>query len=179
MIISHIAAIAKNKVIGLEGDLPWDIPEDMKYFRDKTSGHIIVMGRKTFESFPKPLKNRLHVVITRQTDYQAPEGVVVFSDISEALEFCEEQTQKWSEEVFIIGGGEIYKQTLDRADLLYLTLIEKEFEGDARYPNLKINLSLVIKTRGPEKWIILFAFLSEKATKTLNHRMHPLSHPHR
>ncbi len=142
MIVSHIAAIAKNKVIGVEGDLPWDLPEDMKFFREKTSGHIIVMGRKTFESFPKPLKNRLHIVITRQQGYQAPEGVEVFSSIDEALKFCEGQTSRWGDEVFIIGGGEIYKQTLDRADQLYLTLIDKEFEGDAKYPDYEENFIL-------------------------------------
>lgn len=137
MILSHIAAIAKNKVIGVDGDLPWDLPEDMKFFRQKTSGHIIVMGRKTFESFPKPLKNRLHVVITRQKDYQVPEGVEVFSNIQSALEFCKGQTDQWGEEVFIIGGGEIYKQTLTQADQLYLTLIDKEFSGDAKYPDFE------------------------------------------
>ena len=74
MIVSAIAAMAKNRVIGKDGDLPWNIPADMKFFRDKTTGHIIVMGRKTFESFPKPLPNRRHVVITRNPDYKVPEG---------------------------------------------------------------------------------------------------------
>jgi dihydrofolate reductase len=134
MIVSHIAALGKNKVIGVEGGLPWDLPEDMKFFKEKTSGHIILMGRKTFESFPKPLKNRLHVVITRQKNYSVPEGVKVFPDISKAFEFCRSQVGQWGNEVFVIGGGEIYKQTLDQADLLYLTLIDKEFTGDARYP---------------------------------------------
>lgn len=137
MILSHIAAIAKNKTIGVDGDLPWDLPEDMKFFRETTSGHIIVMGRKTFESFPKPLKNRLHVVVTRQEDYQAPEGVRVFNTIDKALEFCKTEVPKWKDEVFIIGGGEIYKQTLNQADQLYLTLIDQEFEGDARYPDFE------------------------------------------
>ncbi len=137
MILSHIAAIAKNKVIGVDGDLPWDIPEDMKYFRQKTSGHIIVMGRKTFESFPKPLKNRLHVVITRQKDYKAPEGVQVFGTIDEALAYCKTQVPHWKDEVFIIGGGEIYKQTLKQADQLYLTLIDQEYPGDAKYPDFE------------------------------------------
>lgn len=137
MVVSHIAALAKNKVIGKEGGLPWDIPEDMKYFRDKTAGHIIVMGRKTFESFPKPLKNRLHVVITRQKDYSVPEGVHVFADIPSALEFCKTKIDQWGEEVFIIGGGEIYKQSLDVADLLYLTLIDQEFPGDTQYPDFE------------------------------------------
>ena len=109
MIVSHIAALAKNKVIGTEGGLPWDLPEDMKFFRDKTSGHMIVMGRKTFESFPKPLKNRLHIVITRQENYKVPEGVQVFKSIDAAMNFCKTQTEKWGEEVFIIGGDDMRK----------------------------------------------------------------------
>lgn len=135
MIVSHIAAIAKNKVIGVEGDLPWDLPEDMAFFRKKTSGHIIIMGRKTFESFPKPLKNRLHVVITRQEDYQAPEGVKVVKNLDEAFTYSKANVGQWGNEVFVIGGGEIYKQTLQQADQLYLTLIDQEYEGDARYPD--------------------------------------------
>ena len=162
MIISHIAAIAKNKVIGVDGDLPWDLPEDMKFFRQKTSGHIIVMGRKTFESFPKPLKNRLHVVITRQEDYKAPEGVKVFTDINKALEFCKTQTDKWGEEVFIIGGGEIYKQTLDQADQLYLTLIDKEYPGDAKYPNFEKDFILSDKDDRFEPLPFSFCIFSKK-----------------
>lgn len=145
MIISQIAALAKNKVIGSEGGLPWDIPEDMKYFRDKTAGHIIVMGRKTFESFPKPLKNRLHVVITRQKDYPVPEGVHVFQDIASALEFCKGKTDQWGQEVFIIGGGEIYKQSLLQSDYLYLTLIDGEFPGDTRFPDYEKDFVLTDK----------------------------------
>lgn len=166
MILSHIAAIAKNRVIGVNGDLPWDLPEDMKFFREKTSGHIIVMGRKTFESFPKPLKNRLHVVITRQENYQAPEGVVVFSNIDEALKFCETQTPQWGEEVFIIGGGEIYKQTLQTADQLYLTLIDQEFEGDAKYPEYEDQFVIADKDQRFEPLPFSFCLFTKKSTVT-------------
>lgn len=162
MILSHIAAIAKNKVIGVDGDLPWNIPEDMKFFRTKTSGHIIVMGRKTFESFPKPLKNRLHVVITRQQDYKAPEGVHVYSSIEEALKFCETQVDQWGEEVFIIGGGEIYKQTLDKADQLYLTLIDKEFPGDAKYPDFEDHFIMSDKDERPGEVPYSFCLFTKK-----------------
>ena len=93
------------------------------------------MGRKTFESLRKPLKDRLHVVVTKQKTYKVPKGVEVFHDIQSALKFCETQTQYWGDEVFVIGGGEIYKQTLNRADKLYLTLIHKEFDGDTEYPD--------------------------------------------
>jgi len=162
MILSHIAAMAKNRVIGVDGDLPWSLPEDMKFFRETTSGHIIVMGRKTFETFPKPLPNRLHVVVTRQKDYVAPEGVVVFSDIPSALEYCETQTEKWGEEVFIIGGGEIYKQTLDLASTLYLTEIDQAFEGDAKYPEITKDFKLAKKEPRTEPIDYAFCLYSRK-----------------
>ena len=162
MILSHIAAISQNKVIGADGDLPWDIPEDMKFFREKTSGHIIVMGRKTFESFPKPLKNRLHVVITRQKDYQVPEGVKVFQDISKAIDFCKTQTDQWGKEVFIIGGGEIYKQTLEQADQLYLTMIHQDFNGDAKYPEFEDQFIISEKEDRPGPIPFSFCLFTKK-----------------
>lgn len=136
MILSAIAAMAANRVIGVNGDLPWRIPEDFKFFKDKTSGHIMIMGRKTFDSLGGPLPKRLHVVITRQKDYE-PEGAHVVSTIGEALDFCQQQTDSgaWPEEVFIIGGGEIYKQMLDSTDRIYLTEIQKDVEGDTRFPD--------------------------------------------
>ena len=135
MILSHIVAASENGVIGVEGGLPWDIPEDMKFFKDKTSGHAIIMGRKTYESVGHPLPNRLNVVITRQKDYVAKNAVVV-ATIDEAIEVCKKQTDKWGDEVFIIGGGQIYKQSIDIADRIYLTRIYKTFEGDAKYPDI-------------------------------------------
>ena len=137
MIVSHIAAIAKNQVIGVDGDLPWRLPEDLKFFKNKTSGHMILMGRKTFESFPKPLPKRLHLVITRQKDYQVPDGVHVFQDIPSAMAFAKTQVNQWGDELFVIGGGEIYKQTLEHADRLYLTTLEKDYDGDATYPEFE------------------------------------------
>ncbi|MES2963338.1 MAG: dihydrofolate reductase [Bdellovibrionota bacterium] len=133
MILSAIAAMAKNRVIGSNGDLPWRIPEDFKFFKTKTSGHIMIMGRKTFESLGGPLPNRLHVVVTRQKDY-APEGAIVFHSVKEAVDYCRTQTAKWGDEVFIAGGGEIYKEMLPITDRIYLTEIDKEFPGDARFP---------------------------------------------
>lgn len=162
MILSHIAAIAKNNVIGSQGDLPWDLPEDMKYFREKTKGHIIVMGRKTFESFPKPLKNRLHIVITRQEDYQVPEGVHVFKTIDEAIQFAESQIGQWPEEVFIIGGGEIYRQTLAQSDRLYLTLLEKDFDGDAKYPEFNDQFILADQDQRLEPFPFSFCLFTKK-----------------
>ena len=136
--LSHIVAAAKNNVIGRDGDLPWSLPEDMKFFREKTSGHAMIMGRKTFESVGHPLPNRLNVVVTRNTDYQ-PEGAVVFQSIEKAIEHCQTQTDKWGEEIFIIGGGEIFKETLSLVDRIYLTRIHEEIDGDSLYPDLNLD----------------------------------------
>lgn len=133
MILSAIAAMAKNRVIGANNGLPWRIPEDFKFFKDKTTGHMMIMGRKTFESLGGPLPNRLHVVITRQKDYK-PEGAVVFHTVKEAVDYCRGLTDKWGDEVFIAGGGEIYKEMLPITDRIYLTEIQKEFPGDAKFP---------------------------------------------
>ncbi len=143
MIVTAIAAMAANRVIGRDGDLPWDIPEDMQFFRNKTKGHIMVMGRKTFESFPKLLPGRLHVIVTRQADYR-PEGTHVFHDLKSALEFCRHKTlqekERWGDEVFVVGGGEIYKQALPFTDRIYLTEIHQEVEGDTKFPEFDKNV---------------------------------------
>jgi dihydrofolate reductase len=133
MIVSAIVAMAENRVIGKDGTLPWKIPEDTKFFRDKTMGHIMLMGRKTFESFGKLLPGRLHVVVSRQKSYQ-PVGAHVFQSCDEALQFCKTQTAKWGDEVFLVGGGELYRELLSVTDRIYLTEIHLPFEGDARFP---------------------------------------------
>jgi dihydrofolate reductase len=133
MIISQIVAMAKNRVIGKDNQMPWHLPEDLKRFRKITSNSIVIMGRKTFESIGKPLPKRLNVIITRNPEYKA-QGCEVFTSVAEALEFCNGQKDKWGEEVFIIGGAEIYRQTISRTDRIYLTLIDKEFEGDTFFP---------------------------------------------
>lgn len=135
MILSHIVAVSSNDVIGVNNTLPWDIPEDMKFFREKTKGKALIMGRKTFESVGHPLPHRLNVVITRQKNYPsfAP-NVVVQPDLKSAIEYCASQVSKYGQEVFIIGGGEIFKDSMDIVDVIYLTRIHKEFPGDIRYP---------------------------------------------
>jgi len=135
MMISHIAACSENWVIGKDNHLPWNIPEDWKFFKDKTTGHILIMGRKTFESLGKPLPNRLNIVITRDKSFSYP-GVPVFQNIQDALKYAEGLIGEYPDEIFIGGGGEIYKQTLPLADRVYLTVIHKNFEGDAYYPEL-------------------------------------------
>jgi dihydrofolate reductase len=132
--IAIISAVAKNGVIGDKNNLPWYLPEDLKRFKDLTSGKTVLMGRKTFESIVtrlgKPLPNRTNIVITRDSSYIVPEGAVVQTDIRSALR---EHGQK---DIFIIGGGEIYKQTIDLADTLYITHIDKDIEGDTKFPEI-------------------------------------------
>src|ERR1035437_7501180 len=129
MIISLIAAISRNNVIGRDNKLLWNMPADMKHFREKTSGHTVIMGRKTFESIGKPLPNRKNIIITRDKTYLR-HGVDIVNSLEEALQLASlEQGKEFEEnqdevEVFIIGGGEIYKQAIDKADKLYITVID-------------------------------------------------------
>jgi dihydrofolate reductase len=137
MSLSHIVAVSENDVIGVNNTLPWDIPEDMKFFKDKTKGRAIIMGRKTYESVGHPLPNRLSVVITRQKDYKvdAP-NVILVPDLKTAIAEAEKQVSKWGDEIFIIGGGEIFKESIDMVDVIYLTRIHKSFDGDIKYPKV-------------------------------------------
>ncbi|MEO1051097.1 MAG: dihydrofolate reductase [Bacteroidota bacterium] len=134
MLISLIAAVAENGVIGKDNDLVWDLPDDMKYFMRTTKGHHILLGRKNYLSLPekfRPLPNRSNLIVTRQKDYAA-EGAFVFNTIEEAIDFAKAEGE---EELFVIGGGEIYKQTLDMADKLYITEVKCSFEGDTFFPD--------------------------------------------
>lgn len=126
--ITIIAAAAENNALGKDNDLVWHLPDDFKRFKRLTSGHHIIMGRKTFESFPKLLPDRTHIVITRKKDYK-PEGVIVVHSIEDAI-----KAAKLDEQAFIIGGGEIYKMGMDYADRIELTRVHGEFEADAFFP---------------------------------------------
>ncbi|HLF51591.1 dihydrofolate reductase [Flavobacterium sp.] len=127
-----IAAAAENNALGKNNELVWHLPDDFKRFKQLTSGHHIIMGRKTFESFPKPLPNRTHIVISRQEDYQ-PEGCTVVNSMESAIEICPK-----TEAVFIIGGGEIYNISLPFADKIELTRVHDTFEADAFFPEINI-----------------------------------------
>src|SRR5690606_31942186 len=116
--VCHIVAMSENRVIGRAGGIPWRLPEELKFFKRTTMGHALVMGRKTYESIGKPLPGRLNVVVTRDAAYR-PAGVVVRPSLAAALEYCEERRGEWGDEVFVIGGGEIYAQSLARADRIY------------------------------------------------------------
>ena len=126
--VSIIVAMAENNVIGGDNKLLWHISEDLKRFKAITTGHPVVMGRKTWESLGRPLPNRENVVISRNTDFVA-EGARVAASLDEAIALFPAQ-----EEVFVIGGGEVYRQAMDRADRLYITFVEAAYDGDAFFP---------------------------------------------
>jgi len=125
-----IAATSLNNALGKDNKIIWHLPDDFKRFKELTSGHYIIMGRKTFESFPKPLPNRTHVVITRQENYQ-PEDCIVVNSIEDAFAICPKD-----EDVFLIGGAEIYELGLPYVDKIELTLIKETFEADAFLPKI-------------------------------------------
>ncbi|GAB3954231.1 type 3 dihydrofolate reductase [Spirosoma harenae] len=130
MKISLIAAVAENGVIGRDNDMPWHLPDDFGFFKRKTSHHPIIMGRKSLEALGKPLPNRTNIVITRNPDFQA-DGVTVVNTLDEAITKAKSINQ---DEIFVIGGGEIYKMAMPVATTLYLTEIHQAYEGDAYFP---------------------------------------------
>ena len=133
MSVSIIAAVGRNFELGKNNELIWHFKQDMKFFKETTLGHTVIMGRKTFESLPKALPNRLNVVITSDSSYSA-ENIVVVSSVEQALKYCD------NEEAFVIGGGMIYKEFLPFADRLYLTEIEDSLENaDTYFPSFDKN----------------------------------------
>ncbi len=133
MIISLIAAVGSNRVIGSNGDLPWHLPDDMKFFARTTRGHHVLMGRKNFESIPskyRPLPGRPNIVVTRNTTFQAS-GALIESSIHDGIQKAKEGQET---ELFIIGGGEIYTQTIHLADKLYITHVDANPEGETHFP---------------------------------------------
>lgn len=126
--VSLIVAMAKNRVIGINNTLPWHLPADLKHFRTLTMGHHIVMGRKTYESIGKPLPGRTSVVVTRNPAYSAP-GVIAVNSLEAAISACGNDN-----EIFVIGGAELYLQAIALADRIYLTEINADIRGDAHFP---------------------------------------------
>lgn len=130
--LTIIVAAGENNAIGKNNDLIWHLSDDLKHFKALTNGHHIIMGRKTFESFPKPLPNRTHIVITRQTEFKVPDGVIVVNNMKDALDAASNDQQP-----FIIGGGEIYKQAMPLADKLEITRVHANFENaDTFFPEI-------------------------------------------
>lgn len=161
-VITMIAAAAENNALGKDNDLVWHLPDDFKRFKELTTGHHIIMGRKTFESFPKPLPNRTHVVITRKKNYKK-EGAVVVNSLEEALELAKEDRQP-----YIIGGGEIYRLALPEADRIELTRVHGTFEADAFFPEIdENNWKLVSSTFHPkdERHQYAFTYLTYERAK--------------
>ncbi len=135
--ISLIAAIAQNRVIGRDNKIPWHISEDLKRFKKLTQGHVVVMGRKTYESIGRPLPNRVNIVITRDKNLRISSQVLIFHSIDDAIEEAKKIEMKAGGEVpeiFVIGGGEIFRQTLPLADKLYLTIVKGSFSGPILFP---------------------------------------------
>ncbi len=138
MFISLIATLTKNRVIGKNNDLPWHLPDDMKYFMQTTKAHHVIMGRKNYESIPekfRPLPNRTNIVVTRQKDFQAP-GCILVNSIEDGIAMARAAGET---ELFIIGGSEIYALGMPHADLLYLTEIDTTLEGDTWFPSFNKN----------------------------------------
>jgi dihydrofolate reductase len=130
MIISIIVAIAENNAIGKNNQLLWRLPTDLKHFKTITSGHTVIMGRKTFDSVGKPLPNRRNIVITRDASLKI-EGAEVTGSLEEAISLCDP-----NEEVFIVGGAEIYNQSMTKTDKIYLTRVHQTFEADTFFPEI-------------------------------------------
>jgi dihydrofolate reductase len=167
MIFSHIVACSENGVIGLQGKMPWHLKEDLKYFRDKTMGHALIMGRKTFESVGKPLPGRFSVVVSRKPpDVDYGPTVKFVTSISEAIKVCESLSNDWKDEAFIIGGGELYKQTTDIVDKVYLTLIHQNFDGDTFYPDINPDQYAIEEMQAHDDQQIPYSFIVYRRTRS-------------
>ena len=154
--IIMIAAVAENFALGKDNELVWHLPDDFKRFKQLTTNHYIIMGRKTFESFPKPLPNRTHVIITRQQDYKA-EGCLIAANLADALAMVPED-----ENAFVIGGGEIYALALPFTDVIELTKVHARFEADTFFPEIDAKQwKLVAEEYHPKDEKHLFDFTYE------------------
>lgn len=139
MLISMIAAMSTNRVIGKDNALPWHLPNDLRFFKESTLGKPIIMGRKTFESIGRPLPGRPNLVVTTNPDFKA-EGVIIVNDLDSALEVAEGLVPMDApNEIMVIGGGQIYAQALAKASRLYITQVDAEIEGDAFFPEFDRN----------------------------------------
>lgn len=157
--LTIIAAASENNALGKDQDLPWHLPDDFKHFKKLTTGHPIIMGRKTFETFPKPLPNRTHIVITRKKNYPA-NGCIPVENIQQALAECKNDNQ-----AFVIGGGEIYKLAMPLADKIELTRVHARVEADTFFPEIDLTswqLENKIFHPADEKHNYAFSFLTYK-----------------
>lgn len=138
MKLALIVAYAQNRVVGIENRLPWHLPEDLKYFKQVTTGKAVIMGRKTYESIGRPLPNRLNIVISRNPQFIA-DGVEVVSSLEAAIERATEYNHTNNQdEIMVIGGAAIYELALPLADKLYITLVHAQVDGDAYFPEVSL-----------------------------------------
>ena len=145
MRLAIIAAVAKNNVIGRNGEIPWHFKEDMRLFRERTLAHPVIMGRKTYDSIGHPLKNRLNIVVTRQNLDFSNEGVAIVHSLEEALAYAKrmldaKMNPSEDDEAFCIGGAELYRQAMPIAGKIYLTRIDREYKGDAFFPEIDMSV---------------------------------------
>ena len=159
MVVSLIVAVSENKVIGKDNDLVWHLPTDMKFFKDTTKGHFVIMGRRNYESIPhkyRPLPNRTNVIVTRQDNYKA-KGCFVVKSVEEAIELAKKSGDK---EPFVIGGGQIYKYAIENnlVDRIYLTRVHTEINGDTYFEDLDDSWKLVHTDLHPSDEKHPFAF---------------------
>ena len=156
MHISLIAAVADNGVIGVGNSLPWRIPADTKHFKDLTTGHVVLMGRKTFESIGKPLPNRTNIVVTSSPTFEV-DGCTVCHTIPEAIEKAREMREQ---ELFVVGGGKIYAETIGMADRLYITQVHKNYDGDAKFPDYSAFKKVLSREEHEEPGGLKYEFLT-------------------
>lgn len=165
--ISLLVAMDNNQVIGFENDMPWHLPNDLKYFKEKTTGQTIVMGRKTFDSIGRALPNRRNIVLTRgHADF--PEGIEVIHDINFIQSWEKENPDK---ELFVIGGGHLFEQVLPYADRMYITEINEEFPGDTYFPSIQSDdwiLTSKIQGQKDEKNPYDYSFLQYDRKRSSN-----------
>jgi dihydrofolate reductase len=133
MTVSLVVAASTNNVIGRDGELPWHLPDDLRHFKRITTGKPVIMGRRTFESIGRPLPDRQNIVMTRDPDYAA-EGCEVVASVAEAMDVAGD-----ADEVMVIGGGQVYRDFLPRADRIYMTRVQAEVQGDTRFPSIDGN----------------------------------------
>lgn len=158
LVVAHIAAMAENRVIGRSGGMPWHIPEDFKFFKETTMGHAMIMGRKTWDSIGRVLPGRITILVTKNARFKAPDGALVTSSISAAIALCDAKKDEWGHECFIVGGGEIYKESLPIIDRIYLTLVHQKVDGDTYYPEFSTTEFRQIKNEPHLEGAVPFTF---------------------
>lgn len=160
MEIALIAAMAANRVIGRDNQLPWHLPEDLQHFKRLTLGHHLIMGRKTFDSIGRPLPGRTTVIVTRQSDYVSPPGCLVANSLEQALALCVEQ-----ERVYVVGGADVYRQALVLATVMYLTEVNVIVEGDAFFPEFSLDEWRVVEREAKQNESFEYAFVNYRRIK--------------